>query len=216
MNSWVCASTPTVTRTSTSCTTPAAPAMASRRSISIIESSTTWPTPALTAAVSSSTDLLLPCSAIRSAREVGVQRDRELAAAADVERQALFVDPAGDLGAQERLGGVAHVVAAAEGRGDLAAARPEVVLVDDEHAGCRTRRRCRSTETPAIDTTPSSPRTALRGHTFGASASSVVRGLRALRRAARGGSPRRAADRRGARSHPLRCADAENAPARWR
>ena len=66
MNSWVCASTPTVTRTSTSWTTPASRAMASSRSISIIESSTTWAMPALTAAVSSATDLLLPCNAIRS------------------------------------------------------------------------------------------------------------------------------------------------------
>ena len=68
-------------------------------------------------------------------REAGVQRDGELAAAADVERQALFVDPARDLGAQERLCGVADVLAAAERRGDVAAAGPEVVLVDDEQRG---------------------------------------------------------------------------------
>ena len=65
-------------------------------------------------------------------REVRVQRDGEFAAAAHVERQPLLVDPAGHLAAQERLGGVAHVVAPAEGRGDVAAAGPEVVLVDDE------------------------------------------------------------------------------------
>ncbi|SKW58381.1 Uncharacterised protein [Mycobacteroides abscessus subsp. abscessus] len=62
----MCASTPTVTRTSTSCTTPALPAIASRRSISIIESTTMCPTPAWTACASSASDLLLPCSAIRS------------------------------------------------------------------------------------------------------------------------------------------------------
>ena len=42
-------------------------------------------------------------------REVGVQRDGEFAATADVQRQALLVDPARHLGAQERLGGVVHV-----------------------------------------------------------------------------------------------------------
>ena len=68
-------------------------------------------------------------------REVGVQRDGQFAAAGHVERQALLVDPARHLGAQERLGGVAHVFAAAERGGDLAAARPEVVLVDDEERG---------------------------------------------------------------------------------
>lgn len=66
MNSWVCASTPTVTRTSTSATTPRSPAITSSRSISIIESRTTCPIPASTAARSSSTLLLLPCNAIRS------------------------------------------------------------------------------------------------------------------------------------------------------
>ncbi len=57
-------------------------------------------------------------------REAGVQRDRELAAGRHVQRQALLVHPAGDLAAQERLGGVVHVLPAAEGRGDLTAAVP--------------------------------------------------------------------------------------------
>ena len=68
-------------------------------------------------------------------REAGMQGDGELAAAGDVERQALFVDPARDFGAQERLCGVADVFAAAERSSDLAAARPEVVLVDDKDRG---------------------------------------------------------------------------------
>ena len=55
-------------------------------------------------------------------REVGVQRDGELAAAAYVQRQAFLVDPARHLGAQERLGRVADVLAAAESVGDLATA----------------------------------------------------------------------------------------------
>ena len=49
-------------------------------------------------------------------REAGVQRDGELAAAAHVQRQAFLVDPARHLGAQERLGRVADVLAAAESR----------------------------------------------------------------------------------------------------
>ena len=68
-------------------------------------------------------------------REARVQRDGEFSAAADVQRQALFVDPARDLGAQERLGRVVNVLATAEGIRDVAAACPEVVLIDDEHRG---------------------------------------------------------------------------------
>ncbi len=67
MNSWVCASTPTVTRTSTAWRTPWPAAMAASRAISSYESTTMCPTPSLTACSSSSMDLLLPCSAIRSA-----------------------------------------------------------------------------------------------------------------------------------------------------
>ena len=93
---------------------------------------TTCPTPALTAAVSSSTDLLLPCNAIRSAGKPACSATASSPPLHDVEREPLLVDPARDLGAQERLGGVADVFAAAERRGDLAAAGPEVVLVDDE------------------------------------------------------------------------------------
>ncbi len=71
-------------------------------------------------------------------REVGMQRDRQFAAGADVQRQAFLVDPARDLTAQEGLSGIVHVGAAAERRGDLAATRPEVVLVDRRTAGCRS------------------------------------------------------------------------------
>ena len=68
-------------------------------------------------------------------RKAGVQRDGQFAAAGHVKRQALLIDPARHLGAQERLRGVAHVFTAAERGGDLAAARPEVVLVDHEDGG---------------------------------------------------------------------------------
>ena len=109
--------------------------MSSSRSISVIESNTMWPTPALTAAGQLVDGFVVAVQGDSLGREVGVQRDGEFAAAAHVQRQAFLVDPAGDLGAQERLGRVADVLAAAERRGDLAAARPEVVLVDDEDRG---------------------------------------------------------------------------------
>ena len=61
-------------------------------------------------------------------REARVQRDGEFTAGADVQRQALLVDPAGDLAAQERLGRVVHVRAAAErarrSRGSGTGSRP--------------------------------------------------------------------------------------------
>ena len=65
-------------------------------------------------------------------RKSGVQRDSQLTAAGDVERQTLLGDPASDLGAQERLGCVMHVVSAAEGRGHRSAPAAKVVLVDHE------------------------------------------------------------------------------------
>ncbi len=66
MNSWVCASTPTVTRMSTDWRTPRSLAIWSSRAISWNESSTTVPMPASTALTSSATDLLLPWKVIRS------------------------------------------------------------------------------------------------------------------------------------------------------
>ena len=108
MNSWVCASTPTVRRTITSATAPRSRAIASSRAISWNESSTTRPTPASTAAASSAGDLLLPCNVIRSAGNPARKRDGQLAAAADVEREALLGDPARHLRAEERLGRVVH------------------------------------------------------------------------------------------------------------
>jgi hypothetical protein len=63
-------------------------------------------------------------------REAGRQRHRQLAAGAHVEVQALLGDDPHDRLAQERLAGVIHV-GAGEGRGELAAPRPHVVLVQD-------------------------------------------------------------------------------------
>ncbi len=66
MNSWVCASTPTVSRSMTAGRTSFAIAIEVSRSISSNESTTIRPTPAFTARMSSLADLLLPCSPIRS------------------------------------------------------------------------------------------------------------------------------------------------------
>ncbi len=66
MNSWVCASTPTVTRTSTGATTPSSSATAATRSISSKESMTIRLTPCCSAALISAALLLLPCMPIRS------------------------------------------------------------------------------------------------------------------------------------------------------
>jgi hypothetical protein len=66
MNSWVCASTPTVVRTITFGRTPSSRAIVDSRSISSCESTMIRPSPACSARVSSDTDLLLPCSPIRA------------------------------------------------------------------------------------------------------------------------------------------------------
>ena len=144
-------------------------------------------------------------------RKVGVQRDGEFAAAADVQRQAFLVDPAGDLGAQERLGRVSDVLAAAERVGDLAAARPEVVLVDDEngravlvgdigdlHPGDRHH---------AVVVANGVARPHIRREQREAGPTTADAAGRR-----RGEFPRRAADRRDGRSHPLRCGDARESP----
>lgn len=60
MNSWVCASTPTVTRICTGWRTPSSRATCATRAISWNESRTMRPTPSWTARVISATDLLLP------------------------------------------------------------------------------------------------------------------------------------------------------------
>jgi hypothetical protein len=67
-------------------------------------------------------------------RETGAHRDRQLTAARDVEAQALLGDPAGHLGAQERLGRIVHR-ARPEGGGELGRAGAEVGLVDHEERG---------------------------------------------------------------------------------
>ena len=85
--------------------------------------------------VSSSTDLLLPCNVIRSAGKPACSATASSPPVATSSARPFLIDPARNLAAQERLGGVVDVLTAAERRGDVAAARPEVVLVDDEQRG---------------------------------------------------------------------------------
>ena len=70
------------------------------------------------------------CDSLR--RETGAQCDGEFTTAADVQGQPLVVDPARDLGTQERLRRVVHSPVRAERRHHVPAARPEVGLVHDE------------------------------------------------------------------------------------
>ena len=105
-------------------------------------------------------------------REVRTQRDRQLAAAAHVQRQPLLGDPAGHLNGQERLGRVVHERRVAERGGVLGAAGAEVGLVHHEQRRAVLLRERRARPRPARRTTPSSPRPALRGHTAASSSSS--------------------------------------------
>ena len=104
-------------------------------------------------------------------REAGAQRDRQFAAGAHVEREALVPHPARDLAAQERLGRVVHGRASARTRAAMSRQRERKSSSSiDEQRGAVLARRARATGTPASRTTPSSPRTALRGQTFAGSA----------------------------------------------
>lgn len=135
MNSWVCASTPTVTRICTGWRTPSSSATCATRTISSKESSTIRPTPASTARRISAVVLLLPWKAIRAAGDPGVQRGGQLAAGADVEVEPLLVQPADDGAGEERLARVEDVGVGPEGVAPGAAAGPEVGLVQEEGGG---------------------------------------------------------------------------------
>ena len=95
------------------------------------------PTPYRSAASISATLLLLPWKPIRSAGKAGSDRHGQLATGADVQPQALLVDPPCHGGAQESLAGVVDVGATAEIPEDLierllevSRTRTEVVLVN--------------------------------------------------------------------------------------
>ena len=105
MYSWVCASTPVVTRT---ITLGARAELGGQRapagSISSNESTMIRPTPGLERPAQLGDALVVAVQADpRSGATPAAQRDGELAAGADVEAEALLRDPARHAGAQERL-----------------------------------------------------------------------------------------------------------------
>ena len=96
------------------------------------------PTPTSTACSSSATLLLLPWKPRRAGSAPAARATASSPPRADVDREALFGDPADDLGAQERLAGVVdprlHAVErrrGAEGVERAARVRAHLVLVDD-------------------------------------------------------------------------------------
>ena len=219
MYSWVCASTPTVTRTMHAVPTTPSRLADVRRALDLVEGVDDDPADAVRRAPRSisAIDLLLPCS--RSAR----REARPASATASSppvqtsRRSPSSRDPARDLGAEERLAGVVDVGAAAEvgeglveGRRNAARPSTEVVLVDD--VGRRAELRGEVADVDAAD----------RQRAVGAASTSTAHSGRhqrvdVLRRAQPGRAAvaaRRAGRRPRARAlHPLRGADAEQAQA---
>ena len=94
-----------------------------------------WPTPRLDRGRQFIKRFVVAVERDSFGRESGVQRDSELTAGSDIQRQTLLVHPARNFTAQEGFTRIVHVAAAAECRGDLATTAAEVVLVDDEQRG---------------------------------------------------------------------------------
>ena len=138
MYSWVCASTPVVTRTITRGRTPSSAASARSRAISSNESTTIRPTPTSAPARSSATDSCC-CRAGRQARVDARRAARPRAPpGADVDAEAFLDDPAGDGRTQEGLAGVVDVASRRTPRrtpGPASAGRPRPARTP----ACRTR-----------------------------------------------------------------------------
>ena len=213
MYSWVCASTPAVTRTITPTGASCPAASSASRSISSKESTTIRPTPASTARRSSAHGLVVAVEADPGRVDAGAQRDGQLAGRADVEAQPLLGDPAGDRGAEERLAGVVDVVALERLR--KARARPRKSASSRTYAGepCSATRSRRST--PPTSRAPSSFLRAVDDHSCGtrvltSSGSRSQDGPRAPSACAQPASWARTA------SHPLGGGDPEQVAGRWR
>ena len=138
MNSWVCASMPTVARTSTGTGAPPAATRAAAsgasRSISSKESSDDVPDPGVDGQLQLDERLVVAVQRDPLGREAGGQRQGQLVAAADVQVQAVLGDPAGHLAAEERLRRVVHVGAGERGR-EVRGPAAEVGLVEHEQRG---------------------------------------------------------------------------------
>ena len=131
MNSWVCASTPTVTRTITRCTTPATAAI-DASAFDLVEGihddvSDTG----LDTSRQLGGRLVVAVHADAFGREPGGEGHREFATGAHVESEALLGDPAGDGGAQKGLAGVVDAQLG-ERRAVRASTSPQIVLVEEQ------------------------------------------------------------------------------------
>ena len=115
MYSWVCASTPVVTRTITRGRTPSSAARSPSRAISANESTMIRPTPAVSALAQLGDALVVAVQADPAQVDPGPLDHGQLAAGADVDAQPLLAHPAGDRGAEEGLRRVVDVPAG-EGR----------------------------------------------------------------------------------------------------
>ncbi len=132
-NSWVCASTPGVTLTSTFGRSGAGGDDSSRpprRATSSKESTTIRPTPSERAAGQLLARLVVAVQHQVVGGDAGRERDVELSARRHVEVHALLVGQAGHLPAQEGLGGVGDTLP--PGRDRLAAGVAQMILVVDE------------------------------------------------------------------------------------
>ena len=151
-NSWVWASTPGVTRTSTFGRSPSSAWSAARRSSSSKLSTTMRPTPASQRRAQLVERLVVAVQHEAVGGDAGGEGDVQLAAGGDVEVHALLVGEAGHGQAQERLGGVGDAVA--EGGDRLAAAGPQVGLVVDEQRRAVLARPGRATSQPPMRQAP--------------------------------------------------------------
>ena len=110
MYSWVCASTPAVTRIITPTVRRAAAVTSASRSTSSNESTMTRPTPSSHGPLELAAGLVVAVEADALHREAGPLGDGQLAAGADVEVQALLGQPPDGGRGEERLAGVEDVV----------------------------------------------------------------------------------------------------------
>ena len=170
MNSWVCASTPTVTRICTRWRLPSR--LGDVRDAHDLLEGVEHDAP--DAGLDGPLDLVggLVVAVQRDALggHPGVERGGQLAAGADVEVEPLLVQPAHDGAGEERLAGVEDVGVAARRRrarrGSGRGSRPR----RGSRRACRTPRRAGSTSIPPTVTAPSASRLTVRDQTLGSRA----------------------------------------------
>ena len=222
MNSWVCASTPTVSRTITGATD--SPLAGDRvQPGDLVERVEHHPTdPGFDRGDQLGRRLVVAVQRDPLGREAGPQRHGQLAAAAHVQREALRRPPSG----RPRCTGTPWPRSAPTRPPNAAAnsaARPRKSSSSITNSGVPKRSASSRTSTPASSSAPSPARTAFRGQTAGASSSSpaasggrgpaVSGGVWMPACSGPAGCALTAFPPRPPRSHPLRGGDAEQAQA---